>query len=236
MARFTAYEQSDLLGIARLAQQYRFRPVIQGCTEGWVVADELGRAGAYAVVTPRTLRDPQEQLAHPNGSSIDNAAILTAAGVQDAIVPANTSIDLGGTAGRDLLSLPLEAGFAILGGLDVRRALKGITVVPARLLGIDNRVGTLEIGKDADVVVTDGDLLHYQTFVQYTVIEGKLAYDKQKEIFYSHIRPRAEVEPVVDPGEEVIEVPEAADTDEVSEEGEDPDEDAEEVPEEVVEE
>ena len=156
--------------------------------------------------------------------------------MQVAIVPANTSIDLGGTAGRDLLSLPLEAGFAIRGGLDERRAIEGITVVPARLLGIDHRVGTLEIGKDADVVVTDGDLLHYQTFVQYTVIEGKLAYDKQKEIFYSHIRPRAEVEPVVDPGEEVIEVPEAADTDEVSEEGEDPDEDAEEVPEEVVEE
>lgn len=236
MARFTAYEQSDLLGIARLAQQYRFRPVIQGCTEGWIVADELGRAGAYAVVTPRTRRDPQEQLAHPNGSSIENAAILTAAGVQVAIVPANTSIDLGGTAGRDLLSLPLEAGFAIRGGLDERRALEGITVVPARLLGIDHRVGTLEIGKDADVVVTDGDLLHYQTFVQYTVIEGKLAYDKQKEIFYSHIRPRAEVEAVVDPGEEVIEVPEAAEGDEVSEEVEDHDEDAEEVIEEVVEE
>lgn len=204
LARFTAYEQNDLLGIARLAQQYQFRPVIQGCTEGWVVAEELGRAGAYAIVTPRTRRDPNERLAHPNGSSIENAAILSAAGVQVAIVPANTSIDLGGTAGRDLLSLPLEAGFAIRGGLDERRALEGITTVPARLLGIDHRVGTLEIGKDADVIVTDGDVLHYQTFVQYTVVEGKLVYDKAEEIFYAHIRPRT-TETVVDPGEEVEE-------------------------------
>lgn len=227
LARFSAYEQSDLLGIARLAQQYQFRPVIQGCTEGWVVADELGRAGAYAIITPRTRRDPQEQLAHPNGSSIENAAILSAAGVQVAIVPSNTSIDLGGTAGRDLLSLPLEAGFAIRGGLDERRALEGITVVPARLLGIDHRVGTLELGKDADVIVTDGDILHYQTFVQYTIVEGKLVYDKAEEVFYAHIRPRATA--VVDPGEEVVEEPQTEDApeDEVPVE--------EEAPEEVVE-
>ena len=201
LARFSSNEQGDLLGIARLAQQYGFRPVIQGAVEGWVVADELGRAGAYAIVNPRVRRDPNERLAHPNGSSIENAALLSAAGVQVAIVPSNTRIDLGGSAGRDLLGLALEAGFAIRGGLAEHRALQGITTVPARMLGIDHRVGTLEVGKDADVVVADGDLLHYQTLVQYTVVEGKLVYDKAEEIFYAHIRPRT-TEEVVDPGEE----------------------------------
>ena len=139
-------------------------------------------------------------------SSDDGAAAVSPRAptmATDAVVPANTSIDMGGISGRDLLSLNLEAGFAIRGGLDEREALEAITVVPARLLGIDHRVGTLEVGKDCDALITDGDLLHYETFVQYTVVEGKLVYDKQEEIFYAHIRPREAV--AVDPGEEVIE-------------------------------
>jgi hypothetical protein len=206
LARFSANDRDDLLGIALLAQKFKFRPVIQGCVEGWTVAEELGRAGAYAIVTPRTRRDRPENTTYEAGSSIENAAILTSAGVQVAVVPANTSIDMGGISGRDLLSIPLEAGFAIRGGLDEAAALESITVVPARLLGIDHRVGTLEVGKDCDVLITDGDLLHYETFVQYTVVEGKLVYDKQEEIFYSHIRPREET--AVDAGEEVVELEE----------------------------
>ena len=46
-----------------------------------------------------------------------------------------------------------------------------------------------------DAIVTDGDVLHYETFVQYAVVEGKLVYDKQEEIFFAHIRPRPEKEP-----------------------------------------
>jgi hypothetical protein len=241
LAKFSSNERDDLLGIARLAQKFHFRPVIEGCVEGWCVAEELGRAGAYAIVNPRVRRDRQENLAHDNGSSIENAAILTRAGVQVAIVPGNTSIDMGGISGRDLLSLPLEAGFAIRGGLDERTALEGITVIPARLLGVDHRVGTLEIGKDCDALVTDGDLLHYQTFVQFTIVEGKLVYDKQEEIFYKHIRPRAAVMPEVDPGEEVIEeavgaeVPSTEEEAEVSEEDEAPPEEEIVTPEETVE-
>jgi hypothetical protein len=201
MAKFTSNDADDLLGIARLAQNNKFRPVISGCTEGWIVADELGRAGTYAIVTPRTRRDRTENLTRESGSSIENAAILHAAGVQVAVVPANTSIDMGGISGRDLLHLPIEAGFAVRGGLSDKAALESITIIPARLLGIDHRVGTLEVGKDADLVLTDGDIMHYQTFVQYTVVAGEQVYDKEEEVFYAHIRPRGEV--AVDAGEEV---------------------------------
>ncbi|MDE0896703.1 MAG: amidohydrolase family protein [Planctomycetota bacterium] len=208
MAKFNSNAADDLLGIARLAQTNKFRPVIGGCVEGWIVAEELGRAGAYAIVTPRTRLDRTENLAHETGSSIENAAILHKAGVQVAVVPANTSIDMGGTSGRDLLHLPIEAGFAVRGGLSDKAALEAITIVPARLLGIDHRVGTLEVGKDADLVLTDGDILHYQTFVQFTVVGGEQVYDKEEEVFYAHIRPRAEV--AVDAGEEVAQKPPVA--------------------------
>jgi imidazolonepropionase-like amidohydrolase len=217
LARFNADSRSELLDIARLAQRYNFRPVIIGCAEGWTVADELGRAGAFAVVTPRYRRDKEEQFVRPGGSSIENAALLHKAGVQVAIVPAQKSVDLGGIVGRDILHLTIEAGFAVRGGLSEQAALEAITLVPARLLGVDHRVGTLEVGKDCDLVLTDGDILHYQTFVQYAVVAGKQVYDKQAELYFAHIRPRpsAELAPEtrVDPGTEPIEEPAAPEPD-----------------------
>jgi imidazolonepropionase-like amidohydrolase len=206
LARFNADSRTELLDIARLAQRFNFRPVIIGCGEGWTVADELGRAGAYAVVTPRYRRDKEEQFVRAGGSSIENAALLHKAGVQVAIVPALKSVDLGGIVGRDILHLTIEAGFAVRGGLSEQAALEAITIVPARLLGVDQRVGTLEVGKDCDLVLTDGDILHYQTFVQYAVVGGKQVYDKAAELYFAHIRPRpaAELAPEtrVDPGTE----------------------------------
>ncbi len=189
-AKFVANDRDDLLGIARLAEEFGFRPVIEGCVEGWTVADELGRAGAFAVVTPRERRPKDEQLAAPAGSSIENASILHKAGVQVAVVPASEGVDLGGLVGRDIMHITIEADFAVRGGLPEDAALASITTVPARILGISHRVGSLEVGKDCDLIVTDGDLLHYRTFVQYTVVDGKLVYDKEKELFFAHIRPR----------------------------------------------
>jgi imidazolonepropionase-like amidohydrolase len=192
LARFNADGRDDLLSIARLAQKYGFRPVIEGCGEGWTVAEDLGRAGAYAIVTPRDRRDKSEELVAAGGTSIENAAILDAHGVQVAIVPSQKSVDLGGIAGRDILHLPIEAGFAIRGGLPQDTAFAAITIVPARLLGVDHRVGTLEVGKDCDLIVCDGDVMHYETFVQQAVVSGKVVYEKNKELFYAHIRPNTD--------------------------------------------
>ena len=191
-AKFVANDRDELLGIARLAQEFGFRPVIEGCQEGWTVADELGRAGTRVIVTPRDRRSKDERLASEGGASIENAAILHKAGVPVAITPATEGVDLGGLVGRDIMHLPLEPGFAVRGGLPERAALESITIVPARILGVSHRVGSLEVGKDCDVIVTDGDVLHYKTFVQWAVVDGKVAYDKEKELFFAHIRPRPE--------------------------------------------
>lgn len=193
-ARFRADDRGDLLGIARVAQEYGFRPIIDGCREGWTVADELGRAGAMAIVTARERRDKDESLLREGGSSIENAAILAKAGVSVAIIPSTKGVSLDGIVGRDIMHLPVEVGFAIRGGLPEDLALASITTVPARMMGVSHRVGTLEEGKDCDLIVTDGDLLHYQTFVQYTVVDGDLVYDKEEEMFFAHIRPRPAVE------------------------------------------
>lgn len=206
LARFSADDRGDLVAIARLAQQYGFRPVISSAQEGWTVASELGRAGAYAIVTPRDRSAKNEQLLRDGGTSIENAAILHRHGVQVAVVPSGTSISLMGIVGRDIMHLTVEAGFAVRGGLSEQAALEAITIVPARILGVSHRVGSLEVGKDCDLIVTDGDILHYQTFVQWAVVEGDVVYDKEEELFFAHIRPRPESEASaeethLDPGE-----------------------------------
>ncbi|MDP6518913.1 MAG: amidohydrolase family protein [Planctomycetota bacterium] len=227
LAKFSANGRDDLLGIARLAQKYGFRPVIEGCGEGWAVADELGRAGAMAIVTPRYRRSKEESLVRDGGSSIENAAILHRAGVSVAVIPSSKSVNLGGIAGRDIMHLIIEAGFAVRGGLPEKSAIDAITIQPARMLGVGHRVGSLEVGKDCDLIVTDGDLLHYETFVQYAVVDGKLVYDKQEELWFSHIRPRPEApapeESPVDAGERPEDIEddgEAGDDDESGDEDE----------------
>ncbi|HKX46601.1 MAG TPA: amidohydrolase family protein, partial [Planctomycetota bacterium] len=230
-ARFNASESGELLAIARLAQRFGFRPVIQGAREGWTVADELGRSGATVILNPRERRWKDELRVSEGGSSIENAALLHRAGVQICIEPSNGSIDLGGIAGRDLLHLLIDAAFAVRGGLPEDAALQAVTIVPARLLGVDHRVGTLEVGKDADLIVTDGDVLHYETLVQYTVVGGKLVYDKQEELFYAHIRPRPEP-PAEEPApEEAAEAPESEVGEEPAEGETPPEETPEETPE-----
>ncbi len=193
-----AESADDLLALAGLAEQYGFELVIRGASEGWTVADELARAGVQCIVFPRRRGEPDDQTNRPNGPTIENARILHDHGVRIAVLPAGTpffggndgiGISLMGLAGRDLLTLPMAAAFAVRGGLPEDAALRSISLDAARLLGIDHRVGSIEVGKDADFAIADGDLLHYMTLVRWTVINGKVAYDKQSDSLFDHIRP-----------------------------------------------
>lgn len=231
--KFSSNDRTDLLEIARLAQEFGFRPIIEGCTEGWTVAAELGRAGATAIVTPRTRRGKNERQVADGGTSIENAAKLYSHGVNVVVVPASRGISLGGIVGQDLLHLPIEAGFAIRGGLSEQAALESITIQAARALELGHRIGSIEVGKDADLIVTDGDLLHYQTFVQWAIVDGEIVYDKQEEMFFAHIRPRPETalapEESTDAGEEgVQEVEEGSEEGSGDEDGESEDGDGDE--------
>ncbi len=185
----TAHTADQLRDLAELAQSYDFQLVVRGAHEGWIVAPELARAGVRAAVTPRTRADRDEEVNRPNGSSIENARILYERGVPLAIVPLSAQVSLGGIAGRDLMHLPMEAAFAVRGGLPQDAAVRAITIDAARILGVEHRVGSIEEGKDADFVITDGDLLHYMTLVRWTIVNGRVAYDKQEEKLLDHIRP-----------------------------------------------
>ncbi|MCH7924424.1 MAG: amidohydrolase family protein [Planctomycetes bacterium] len=189
VAKIDANTAQEILSVSGLATRYGIQIVVVGAVEGWTVASAMARAGLSAIVTPRRQWTEDQELNRPTGSSIENAAILYRTGVPVAVVPGISSIMTWGLAGRDLLHLNMEAAFAVRGGLSNEEAIRTITIDAARLLGVDHRVGSIEIGKDADFLVCDGDLLHYMTHVRWTVVNGRVVYDKKKDTLFDHIRP-----------------------------------------------
>ena len=187
-ARISASSAEEISTALALVNEFRFRAVILDADEAWTMAEEIGRARCLCVITPRRRRSPDKRSNRPSGSSIEQAAILKKAGVKLAVVPLQERIDTGGMAGRDLQTLPLEAAFAVRGGLDEKTALDAITITAAEALGVDARVGSLEERKDADVIVLDGDPLDYRTYVEFTFVNGKLLYEKSKSPYFQHLK------------------------------------------------
>ena len=189
VARLTAYESSEIAAISELSRQYKFNVVIEGAIEAWTVAAEMARSNVAAIVTPRLTLERDRRTNRPTGWSIENARVLYDRGVPFGIVTRSHRISTSGLAGRDLLHLPMEAAHAVRGGLPEHAAIEAITLQAARILGLDHRIGSIEVGKDADFAITDGPLLHYLTHVRWTVVNGRVVYDKTVESLFDHIRP-----------------------------------------------
>jgi imidazolonepropionase-like amidohydrolase len=185
-----ANEASDILGALELVDEFGIKMILYGAVEGWTVAQEIARRNVAAAIVPRAKQDANKDITTPSGSNVENGAILKRAGVRFAIIPPSTSFtsSTGGIAGRDLMTLPLEAAFAIGGGLDEQTALEAITITPAQLLGIADRVGSLQPGKDADIIILDGHPFHYNTFVQTTIVNGQVLYEKEKSTYFSFVQ------------------------------------------------
>ena len=103
------------------------------------------------------------------------------------ILPYRRTVMLSGLAGRDLTVLPLEAAFAVRGGMSEDDALKAITLNPAKILRIDDRVGSLEKGKDADLLILSGHPLDYRAHVLKAIINGKVYYDRSKSRLFEQV-------------------------------------------------
>lgn len=189
-ALVTADSRDDLVALCELAKEFGIRIVVRGAMEGWTIPDQLGRAGIKVITTPRRLNPRDEDRNAASGGSIELTAILYDRGVDVAVTPGATNVSLVGLAGRDLLNIPMEAAYAVRGGLPESAAIESITLAAARMFDIDDRVGSIEVGKDADFIVCDGRLLDFYTTVQWTVVNGRIVYDKADETLFSDIRPR----------------------------------------------
>jgi len=186
-AALSAITADDILAALELVDEFGIGMILAGAVEGWIVAEEIAKRDVSVIITPREKRRPNEDISAPSGSTMENAAILKKVGVKFTIVPPSTAFTIRGGAGRDLMTLPIEAAFAVSGGLDEQTALEAITITAAEILGVADRIGSLQVGKDADIIILDGHPFHYNTFVEFTLINGKVLYDKTKSTYFSHI-------------------------------------------------
>ena len=166
-----------------IAERFGLRMVLVGGADAWRIADELA-ARRVPVIVATVNRVPQRRW-EPYSAAFENPAKLVAAGVQVAIAGNGTAFDAA-----HVRNLPYEAAKAVAHGLSPRQALESITLAPARILGIDDRLGSLDVGKDATFIVTTGDPLETATHVRQAFVRGRevdlttrhtTLYDKYRE-------------------------------------------------------
>ena len=155
-----ANRASDLLAAVRLAREFNVKLVLMGGAEAWMVADQLSAAHVPVVIKALTDIPSFDSL----GATLEKPARLSKAGVTLALATFDT---------HNSRTLRQEAGNAIAYGLSRDAALEAVTLTPARLWGVADRVGSLEPGKDADVVVWSGDPFELTTGPEHVFIKGR---------------------------------------------------------------
>lgn len=156
----------DIFTAVRIAREFGLNVTLDHCSEGHLIAEELAAEGFPAIVGP--------DLASRSKIEVQNMAfktvgILNKAGVMTAVTT-DHPVSL-------IQSLPLCAGMAVKAGLDLEEGYRSITIYPARICGVEDRVGSLEVGKDADIAIFNGNPMEVFTETLYTIIDGEIAYD-----------------------------------------------------------
>ncbi|WP_026881044.1 amidohydrolase [Dielma fastidiosa] len=160
-----AHRADDILTALRIAREFDVLMTLDHCTEGHLIVDEVKASGFPAFVGPSLTDKSKFEL---KNLTFATAGILNKAGVKIALITDAPVIPQE--------YLPLCAGLACKKGLAEMEALKAITINPAEILGIADRVGSLTAGKDADIVVSDGNIFNTLTNVNYTFINGEKVY------------------------------------------------------------
>lgn len=157
-----AHRADDILTARRLAKEFGFRWILRGAAEAYKVAKYLKADHVPVLLGP--IRLPLAKL-ETRRSRLDNAAILHSAGIRLSIASAEI---------YNTRNLPYEAAFAVAWGLPHDVALRALTIIPARIFGVADRIGSLKRGKDADIVVFSDDPLKLLTKVEYVIINGRV--------------------------------------------------------------
>jgi len=164
----TAQKYTEIMGALRLAKEFGLSIVLDGAAEAYLVLDEIKAAGVPVIIHPSMVRTAGDT----QNASFETAAKLKAAGIRFAFQSGYESY-----VPKTRVVL-FEAALAAANGLSFQDALAAVTIDAARILGIAQRVGSLEKGKDADVVLFDGDPFEYNTHVCGVMIDGEVVREE----------------------------------------------------------
>lgn len=160
----------DIFTAIRIAKEFGLSMTLDHCSEGHLVAEELAEEGYAAIVGPDFASRSKIEV---QNVAFKTAGILHRAGVQVAITT-DHPVSL-------IQSLPLCAGLAVKAGLPFMEGLRAITIEAARIAGVAARVGSLEVGKDADICIFNANPMEIMSKTLYTIIGGKVVYSHQEK-------------------------------------------------------
>ena len=163
----TAHRHNDIVNALRLAAEFKIDVVLDGAAESYLVMDEIKAAGVPVILHPPMMRAWGER---------ENASFTTARKLLDAGIPVTIQSGYESYVPKTRVIL-FEAAMLLQHGLSFDEALSLITLDAARILGIEDRMGSLEKGKDGNLALYDGDPFEYTTRATGTIIDGKLVSD-----------------------------------------------------------
>lgn len=162
----TADRATDIDAALRVAAEFKLRLVLDSAAEAYLVVDRIKEAGVPVIIHPSMRRAGMGET--------ENLSFETAAKLRKAGIPVALQSGYEGYVPKTRVAL-FEAGIAAANGLSFDDALASITVDAARIIGVDDRVGSLQPGRDADVAVFDGDPFEYTTHCTVVVVNGRVA-------------------------------------------------------------
>lgn len=165
--RAHAHRADDIITAIRIAEEFDVNICIEHCTEGHLIADFLAAKGVSAIVGPTLGTRPKVELMN---TTFKTPGILHKAGVKVALTSDHPVFPVQ--------QLPIQAALAHKDGLPEEEALKAITINAAEIMGIAHRVGSIEVGKDADIVIFSGHPFDWKSQVEKTLIDGEIVYER----------------------------------------------------------
>lgn len=163
------HRTDDILTAIRIAKTYDVRMTLDHCTEGHLITESIVQSGFPAIVGPSLTSRNKIEI---QNMDFKTAGILHKAGVKVAITTDHPVVPI--------YHLPQCAGMAAREGLGVDEGLRAITINAAKICGVAHKVGSIEVGKDADIAIFTGNPMEIFTKTLYTLIDGKIVYDAAK--------------------------------------------------------
>lgn len=163
------HRTDDILTAIRIAKEFDLDMTLDHCSEGHLISKEILDSGFPSIVGP--------DLASRNKIEVQNMCFKTAGELSRAGVMVSITTDHPVSL---IQTLPICAGLAVKNGLPMEDGLKAITINAAKICRVDHRIGSLEVGKDADIAIFDGNPLEVFTNCLYTIIDGKIVYQYHK--------------------------------------------------------